>query len=73
MIATRPPAVAGMFYPGDPPTLTATVDALLGRSEQYNRPAAQGTDRPACRLHLFRLDGRRGLCLAGAVAAPSAA
>jgi hypothetical protein len=32
MIATRPPAVAGMFYPGDPPTLTATVDALLGEA-----------------------------------------
>ncbi len=27
--ATRPPAVAGMFYPRDPPTLRATVDQLL--------------------------------------------
>jgi AmmeMemoRadiSam system protein B len=32
MIATRPPAVAGMFYPGDPAALTATVDALLGEA-----------------------------------------
>mgnify|MGYP007115107979 CR=1 FL=1 len=29
MIATRPPAVAGMFYPGDPDTLSTTVDNLL--------------------------------------------
>lgn len=29
MIATRPPAVAGMFYPDDPAVLTATVDKLL--------------------------------------------
>ncbi len=28
----RPPAVAGMFYPGDPQTLTATVDHLLQAS-----------------------------------------
>ena len=28
----RPPAVAGMFYPGDPRTLTATVDHLLKAS-----------------------------------------
>lgn len=28
----RPPAVAGMFYPGDPRTLTATVDHLLQAS-----------------------------------------
>lgn len=27
--ATRPPAVAGMFYPGAPATLQATVDGLL--------------------------------------------
>ena len=32
MIATRPPAVAGMFYPGDPATLSATVDQLLADS-----------------------------------------
>lgn len=29
MINTRPPAVAGTFYPGDPDTLTATVDRFL--------------------------------------------
>lgn len=29
MINTRPPAVAGSFYPGDPHTLTATVDRFL--------------------------------------------
>lgn len=32
MIATRPPAVAGMFYPGDPDTLSTTVDNLLAES-----------------------------------------
>jgi len=32
MIATRPPAVAGMFYPGDPAVLSATVDQLLADS-----------------------------------------
>jgi AmmeMemoRadiSam system protein B len=29
MLNTRPPAVAGTFYPGDPATLSATVDQLL--------------------------------------------
>ncbi|MDP3539673.1 MAG: AmmeMemoRadiSam system protein B [Azonexus sp.] len=29
MTLTRPPAVAGMFYPGNPATLAATVDQLL--------------------------------------------
>lgn len=29
MINTRPPAVAGAFYPGDPATLAKTVDQLL--------------------------------------------
>ena len=29
MQMTRPPAVAGMFYPGDPKVLKATVDGLL--------------------------------------------
>lgn len=28
-LTTRPPAVAGMFYPGNPATLAATVDHLL--------------------------------------------
>jgi len=32
MIATRPPAVAGMFYPGDPDILSAAVDKLLAES-----------------------------------------
>jgi predicted class III extradiol MEMO1 family dioxygenase len=32
MIATRPPAVAGMFYPGDPDVLSTTVDQLLADS-----------------------------------------
>jgi AmmeMemoRadiSam system protein B len=30
MISTRPPAVAGSFYPGDPHTLSTTVDRFLG-------------------------------------------
>jgi len=33
MNAIRPPAVAGAFYPGDPQTLTATVDRLLAGAE----------------------------------------
>ena len=33
MINTRPPAVAGAFYPGDPATLSATVDQLLAEAE----------------------------------------
>src|SRR3990167_9553731 len=33
MINTRPPAVAGAFYPGDPATLSATVDQLLADTE----------------------------------------
>jgi AmmeMemoRadiSam system protein B len=33
MINTRPPAVAGAFYPGDPAILLATVDQLLADSE----------------------------------------
>jgi AmmeMemoRadiSam system protein B len=32
MLATRPPAVAGMFYPGDPGILSATVDKLLAEA-----------------------------------------
>jgi AmmeMemoRadiSam system protein B len=33
MIRTRPPAVAGSFYPGDPETLSRTVDQLLAETE----------------------------------------
>lgn len=33
MIRTRPPAVAGSFYPGDTKTLTATVDRLLSSAK----------------------------------------
>ena len=29
----RPPAVAGMFYPGHPATLAATVDQLIAEAE----------------------------------------
>jgi hypothetical protein len=32
MINTRPPAVAGAFYPGDPTTLSTTVDQLLAEA-----------------------------------------
>lgn len=35
----RPPAVAGMFYPGDTRTLATTVDRLLGTAA--HQPAAQ--------------------------------
>ncbi len=31
----RPPAVAGMFYPGDPRTLDAEIDDLMGGVEQF--------------------------------------
>ena len=33
MISTRPAAVAGAFYPGDPATLSKTVDQLLAEAE----------------------------------------
>ena len=36
---TRPPAVAGMFYPGNPAELMTTVDALLATAKQLNEPA----------------------------------
>ena len=32
MTMTRPPAVAGAFYPGNPATLAATVDHLLAET-----------------------------------------
>src|SRR5438105_3894839 len=31
----RPPAVAGMFYPGDPRSLDAEIDELIGGVEQF--------------------------------------
>jgi AmmeMemoRadiSam system protein B len=42
MISTRPPAVAGSFYPGDTRTLTATVDQLLSgaKPETHFHPKA---------------------------------
>ncbi len=42
MITTRPPAVAGLFYPGDPGALASAVDQLLAdaRSEQATQPKA---------------------------------
>ena len=42
MTNTRPPAVAGMFYPGDPGTLSATVDQLLAdaRNDAATQPKA---------------------------------
>ena len=33
IINTRPPAVAGSFYPGDPATLSATVERLLADAD----------------------------------------
>lgn len=35
MPAVRPPAVAGMFYPGDARTLDAQIDELMGGVEQF--------------------------------------
>jgi AmmeMemoRadiSam system protein B/AmmeMemoRadiSam system protein A len=34
MVSVRPPAVAGMFYPGDPRALAAEIDDLIGGVEQ---------------------------------------
>lgn len=42
MLNTRPPAVAGAFYPGDPTTLATTVDHLLAAAQ-----AATGTQPKA--------------------------
>ncbi|MDD2743114.1 MAG: AmmeMemoRadiSam system protein B [Rhodocyclaceae bacterium] len=39
MTHTRPPAVAGMFYPGNPAELIATVDALLAAVKPSDQPA----------------------------------
>jgi len=39
IINTRPPAVAGSFYPGDPATLSATVERLLADADAV--PAIQ--------------------------------
>lgn len=36
MINTRPPAVAGAFYPGDPATLSTTIDQLLAEAEHVS-------------------------------------
>jgi AmmeMemoRadiSam system protein B len=36
---TRPAAVAGMFYPGNPAELMTTIDALLATTKQSNEPA----------------------------------
>lgn len=36
---TRPPAVAGAFYPADPPALAATVDALIAAVQVPADPA----------------------------------
>src|SRR5438445_13091026 len=33
--SVRPPAVAGMFYPGDPHALAAELDELLGGVEDF--------------------------------------
>ena len=35
---TRPPAVAGQFYPGDPRTLTAMVDSMLAAADVPSFP-----------------------------------
>src|ERR1700694_1995429 len=36
MASVRPPAVAGMFYPGDPGALAAEIDELIGGVEQLS-------------------------------------
>lgn len=37
MLAVRPPAVAGAFYPGQPSTLSCDVTSLLARAQQQMR------------------------------------
>ena len=37
MLAVRPPAVAGAFYPGQPSALTCDVTSLLARAQQQTR------------------------------------
>jgi len=39
MPSIRPPAVAGMFYPADPATLAAEVDALLAQADRTHQDA----------------------------------
>jgi hypothetical protein len=69
MIATRPP-------PSPACSIRAMPERWAPRStgcwpkrsrRRKRRPPAQGPDRPARRLRLFRLDGRQGLCRAGPV------
>jgi len=40
MPSIRPPAVAGMFYPADPATLAAEVDALLAQADRTHQDTA---------------------------------
>ena len=60
----RPAAVAGMFYPGAPPALAAEVRAHLAGARSRGAAGArraQGADRAARRLRLFRPDRGLGL------------
>ena len=49
----RPPAVAGLFYAGDPHRLQTTVAELLAEAPSIQERPTQSADRAACRLRLF--------------------
>ena len=59
--SVRPAAVAGLFYPG----ASAGIGPRRGQCARAGSPrepgAAEGADRPACRLHLF--GSGRGGCI----------
>lgn len=46
MLAVRPPAVAGAFYPGQPAALSCDVTTLLARAQQQARPGDRRLPTP---------------------------
>ena len=46
MATVKPPAVAGMFYPSDPATLAAEIDAFLARAEPAEGPPPKALIAP---------------------------
>ena len=64
-LATRPAAVAGMFYPADARTLALQVAVAFPCSTRWHRHAlgrAEDADRAARRLYLLRPGGGARLC-----------
>src|ERR1039457_7083433 len=61
----RAPAVAGLFYPGDPAALAKAVGGLLAGAPEPSIPPPQGPGLPACRLRFFRAARRHRLQAAG--------